>query len=77
MKKKHPVFTDSDCVNCGICVQACPLSCLRLTRTGIQKKYKNVFPELVSDKCTGCGICASSCPMDCITMRELPDETAQ
>lgn len=68
--KKNPVFNMNECINCGICVQACPLSCLELSYEGKQGKYKNVFPQLISDKCIGCGICESSCPMGCIEMRE-------
>lgn len=75
MNRKHPVFDMSGCINCGICVQACPLSCLRLSLSGRQGKYKNVFPQLVSDKCTGCGICSASCPMDCISMAEQSSES--
>lgn len=74
MIKKRPVFDYSDCISCGICVQACPFSCLRLSFEGKQGKYKNVFPERISEKCTGCGMCASSCPMDCIGMKELSNE---
>lgn len=74
MIKKRPVFDMSGCINCGICVQACPISCLRLSHPGKQGKYKNVFPELVSDKCVGCGMCANACPMDCVEMKELTNE---
>ncbi len=66
---KKPFFNINECINCGICVQACPLSCLELSLEGKQGKYKNVFPQLVSDKCTGCGLCADSCPMDSIEIR--------
>lgn len=71
MSKKKPVFNMSECINCGICVQACPFSCLTMTLEGLQGKYKNVFPQLISEKCTGCGLCAKSCPMDSIEMEEI------
>lgn len=70
MNRKYPVFQISGCINCGICVQACPVSCLSLSIIAMQGKYMNRFPELTSNKCLGCGICASSCPMDCICMVE-------
>ena len=70
MSKKHPAFDYRDCVSCGVCAQACPLSCLTMTRPGKQGKYKNVFPELVGEACIGCGLCEKSCPMDVIRMEE-------
>jgi NADH-quinone oxidoreductase subunit I len=70
MSKKHPAFDYSRCVSCGICAQACSISCLTMTRSGKQGKYRNVFPELCNDSCTGCGICAKACPMEIIAVRE-------
>ena len=67
--KKQPEFRYANCVSCGICVQACPISCLAMTRQGKQGKYLNAFPEC-GQGCTGCGLCARSCPMDVIQMRE-------
>lgn len=75
MKRKGPLFDLTGCISCGICVQACPFSCLRLSLEGRQGKYRNVFPQLVSEKCIGCGACASACPMDCIIMTEKSDES--
>lgn len=74
MKKKNPVFNYSLCINCGICVQACPVSCLQLSQYGKQGKYRNVFPQQVKDTCIGCGMCANACPMGCIEMKERMDE---
>lgn len=74
MINKKPVFNISGCISCGICAQACPFSCIRLTLEGKQGKYRNVFPQLVSDKCIGCGACVSACPMQCIEMTGHDDE---
>ena len=68
MKKKKPVFDYVNCVSCGICAQACPASALGMQREGKSGKYRNVFPELVSDGCIGCGGCARACPMEVIRM---------
>lgn len=68
MMKKTPVFDYRQCINCGMCVQACPVSVLAMTRTGRQGKYRNVFPEIVRDACLGCGSCERACVMKCITM---------
>lgn len=70
MMKKAPVFDYKQCINCGMCVQACPVSALAMTHFGRQGKYKNVFPESVSDGCIGCGMCARACVMGCIRMEE-------
>ncbi len=70
MNKKYPTFDYSFCVSCGICAQACPVSCLTMTKKGRQRKYPNVFPELSSDGCTGCGICEKACPMEVVTIRK-------
>ncbi|MBR0374055.1 MAG: 4Fe-4S binding protein [Mogibacterium sp.] len=67
--KKYPNFYYKDCVSCSICVQACPVGALDLTRAGKSGRYRNLFPELVNDRCIGCGLCAGNCPMECIHMR--------
>ena len=74
MVRKRPAFDYRDCVSCGICAAACPVSCLTMTRLGKQGKYKNVFPELTGTSCIGCGLCQTSCPMDVISMRAEGEE---
>ena len=66
--KKTPEFHYENCVSCSICVQACPVGALDLTKKGKSGRYRNLFPELVNDSCIGCGLCAKSCPMECIMM---------
>ena len=70
MARKHPAFTYEVCVSCGICAQACPVSCLAMTNVRKQGKYKKPCPEMVEEGCTGCGLCAKACPMDAIRMIE-------
>lgn len=69
MERKIPSFDYSDCLNCGMCAQACPVSCLSMTREGRQGKYRNVFPEMTGGGCIGCGMCAQACPMGCVIMK--------
>lgn len=70
MARKHPVFSYEACVSCGICAQACPVSCLTMTNVRKQGKYKKPCPEMAEESCTGCGLCAKACPMDAIQMVE-------
>lgn len=70
MKTKKPAFDYVNCVSCGICAQACPVSALGMQKEGKSGKYRNVFPELVSDGCIGCGACARACPMEVVRMEE-------
>jgi electron transport complex protein RnfB len=55
-----------DCMCCGVCVQACPFSCLELSKIDVDSLHK-AYPALVPNhNCTGCGICANACPVDSI-----------
>lgn len=68
--KKKPVFDYGDCIACGICVEACPVSALECQKTDVDK-YKKAYPEIAREGCIGCGLCATNCPMDAITMKEV------
>ena len=74
MKKQTPVFDYLNCVSCGMCAQACPVSVLGMRKEGKSGKYRNVFPELVREGCIGCGSCARACPMEVIRMEEASAE---
>jgi len=69
MAKKTPKFLFELCVNCSICVQACPVSCIELSAIGIDK-FRNLYPEVDKNKCIGCSICMKNCPMDAVVMEE-------
>lgn len=67
MAKGKPVIDYELCMACGICVQACPFSCLDLEHLVEGALYKKALPKLVAeDKCTGCGICKKTCAVDVI-----------
>ncbi len=72
--KRQPVFDYLNCVSCGICAQACPVSALGMRKEGKSGKYRNVFPELVRPTCVGCGLCAAACPMEVVAMEEIQDD---
>ena len=73
MTKKRPVFDYLNCVSCGICAQACPVSALGMRKEGKSGKYRNLFPELVKEGCIGCGGCAKSCPMEAVRMEDADE----
>ena len=48
------------CKGCGLCINACPRDCIRLSQISNKKGY---FPAESNGKaCTGCGCCALVCP---------------
>ena len=67
MANQTPSFNYDKCIACGICIQSCPVSCLELTMTGIDK-WNNNYPKLVGNTCIGCAFCEKDCPTDAILM---------
>jgi len=49
------------CNGCGICVEICPLDCLRMD--------ENEKAFLKYDECWYCGSCTLECPKDAIILR--------
>ncbi len=50
-----------DCIQCGQCVNICPMEAIELSGKGIS----------VSNECMGCGLCAFKCPEQAIAMEEI------
>ena len=48
-------FIGEDCVGCGACAGACPLSCIDF------RDNKYVIDKV---KCVSCGTCAEICPFN-------------
>ena len=70
-----PSFHYKNCINCGICVQACPVSALEMSRLAKNSKYRNMFPELTdADGCISCKQCVTACPMECIAMASFYED---
>jgi len=65
--KKLPVFDFKLCVSCGVCEQACPVSCIALTVNGVDA-HRNLYPAVRAQDCLGCSICSESCPVEAIRL---------
>jgi formate hydrogenlyase subunit 6/NADH:ubiquinone oxidoreductase subunit I len=53
------------CVGCGVCVDACPDSCIHLESPENEDNWE--FPEVYSidlARCCYCGLCTEACPTD-------------
>lgn len=53
------------CVGCGVCVDACPDSCIHLESPKNDEEWE--FPEVYSidlARCCYCGLCTEACPTD-------------
>jgi electron transport complex protein RnfB len=67
---QKPRFDLHLCTACGLCIQACPVSCLGLDQP--QKGDKTCYPHLVIPwDCLGCSFCMEICPVDAVQMATL------
>jgi NAD-dependent dihydropyrimidine dehydrogenase PreA subunit len=51
----------SSCIRCGLCVEQCPLDCLRLDSEG--------FPVMKYNECWYCGVCEMECTVQAIKIK--------
>jgi 2-oxoglutarate ferredoxin oxidoreductase subunit delta len=60
------ILIDSDkCKGCGLCVEACPRKCLKISETFNRTGYNPAVFAGEKD-CTACGFCYLTCPDVCI-----------
>lgn len=55
------------CKGCNLCVVACPLNVLTLSKEVNIKGY-NFAQQTLEDTCNGCSSCAIVCPDGCISV---------
>ena len=58
-------FDESLCKGCGLCVTACPVKIIELSKAHINTKGYSPAEVTQMDKCTACASCARMCP-DCV-----------
>lgn len=58
-------FKEELCKGCGLCVNACPLGILELSKTKLNDKGHSPVELTDEEKCIGCASCATMCP-DCV-----------
>ncbi|HLO35350.1 MAG TPA: 4Fe-4S dicluster domain-containing protein, partial [Candidatus Deferrimicrobium sp.] len=73
------------CINCGICMDTCPVEALDMSRPtgagietsgfGTPQSWMMEHPIQVGE-CVGCGICIGECPVVVMTLVAEPGETA-
>jgi NADH-quinone oxidoreductase subunit F len=73
------------CINCGICMDTCPVEALDMSRPeragietsgfGSPQAWMMEHPVQVGE-CIGCGICIGECPVVVMTLVAQPGETA-
>jgi len=59
--KGKVVIHADECKGCGLCVEACPLGGLQISRTRLNRLGYHPI-EFLEVGCTGCGVCFYACP---------------
>ena len=71
-KIKGAIVVDTErCKGCNLCVVACPLNVIALTK---EVKGYNYAHQILEDTCNGCASCATVCPDGCISVYKIKVE---
>lgn len=72
MKGRVTFLTDT-CKGCGLCVAACPVHILALSKTSVNALGYTPAYSFDPDKCIACTNCALMCPDSVITVERLEE----
>ena len=61
----RPAFSNETCIQCGLCLKACPVEALQLTK-------ERKAPLLDKRTCITCSCCHEVCPANAIHMKQSP-----
>lgn len=69
-KIKGAIVVDTErCKGCNLCVVACPVNVIALTKEVNVKGYNYTYQT--GEECIGCGSCAIVCPDGCISVYKV------
>lgn len=68
-EKKKPVIDKNTCAGCSVCVENCPMDCLKIEGPKFHGDIHTIAYLANENECLGCGICASVCPIYAIVMK--------
>ncbi len=63
----RPGLRFDKCLGCGICVRACPTTCIELVEVADDDGNMVKRPQVNIGRCMMCGYCAEYCPVDAMT----------
>ena len=73
-KIKGGIVVDTErCKGCNLCVVACPLHIIALSKEVHVKGY-NFANSISEDMCNGCSSCGTVCPDGCISVCKVKVE---
>lgn len=73
-KIKGAIVVDTErCKGCNLCVVACPLDVISLSKEVNVRGY-NYAVQTLEDTCNGCTSCAMVCPDACISVYKVKVE---
>jgi energy-converting hydrogenase A subunit Q len=59
--KREKTVIDENCIACGVCVDQCPVNCIKLQAP---------LPIHITEGCVFCGRCVEACPFDAVSITE-------
>lgn len=67
-EKKFPFINKKTCAGCSVCVENCPMDCLKIEEP---KYHGDIHTQAIFNQkhCISCGICAKVCPIAAIEMK--------